>query len=329
MMIKKLLSFVVFLLPFLFFFSLPLSAQESQLTQFYALPSHLNPAFTGIVPYYRFGIAHRAQWLEVGRNGYQTTLASAELNLGENKGGLGLLLKQVSHQLGSQLSLSPTYAYHFQVSRKVMIAAALSPSYTFSRGANLLFEDAILSGNPTQDPLQALTQRQHQVRLHAAGALYTEKFWVGTALFSLLELQWNEVEQTQNLGLKNRQTPIRYALHGGAKLEIAYQTHYLPALLYERQRSFHKLDLQNTFQIQQFLGGLGYRGFFLPTLPSHNIALILGWKYEQWQIGFAYEQNIGGVVNRGSTYELTLAFCPPYDFRKKKGYQSIRCPIQF
>lgn len=328
-MTKKIKKSVFILFLFFCNFYTPIYGQESQLSQFYALPSHLNPAFTGIVPYYRFGVAHRAQWLEVGRSGYQTSLVGAELNLGENKGGLGLVLKQVRHQLGSKISLVPTYTYHFQVSRKVMIAAALSPSYTFSRGSNLLFEDAILSGNPTQDPLQALAQREHQVQLHAAGALYTEKFWIGTALFSLLDLSWNAVEQTQNLGLKNRKTPIRYALHGGAKLEVGYQTHYLPAFLYERQRFFHKLDLQNTFQIQQFLCGFNYRGFFLPALPSHNIAFIVGWKYEQWQIGFAYEQNIGGIVNRGSTYELTLTFCPPYDFRKKKGYQSIRCPIQF
>jgi type IX secretion system PorP/SprF family membrane protein len=308
-----------------FVFLLPLKqtkAQEGQLSQFFANPIHLNPALTGVTPYYRVGIAHRQQWLGVTQRGYQLNLAAADFNLGENKGGIGFLVKQEQNARSQRFGFKTQYAYHWQFSEKWMASAAMGLSYQFTNERSWLLEDELASGNPTQDPLQNRLFPAHQLGLNLGGLLYTEKFWIGAAVYSLpaITLPFNPLGEP---------IPRRYVAHWGLKLPVGYETHLMPAFLYEREGRFSKADLNLSLSHQQLIAMIGYRGGFVPPYQSHGVWVGMGWKLANWQIGIAYEQTIGGIVSRGSTYEITLLHAPVYDWRKKKGYQSIRCPISF
>jgi len=60
--------------------------QDPQLTQFYAAPHYLNPAFTGLTTEHRFVANYRNQWPGI-RKTYSTALAAYDYNLSDENSG--------------------------------------------------------------------------------------------------------------------------------------------------------------------------------------------------------------------------------------------------
>src|SRR5688572_3013971 len=74
-------------------------AQDIHLTQLYAMPMYLNPAFAGSNVCGRFSFNYRDQWSAFDK-GYVTKMAGFDHTLGRSPWGIGALIVQDEAGLG-------------------------------------------------------------------------------------------------------------------------------------------------------------------------------------------------------------------------------------
>lgn len=96
-------------------------AQDPQLSQMYAAPLLISPAFAGIDNQSNVRFAHRNQWPSLNAN-YQFSAISANIALGNQKSGLGVLItsdKQFLNLQTTQLGLQ--YGHHIDLGEDMVV----------------------------------------------------------------------------------------------------------------------------------------------------------------------------------------------------------------
>ena len=104
-------------------------AQDPQLSQFYAAPLYLNPAFAGSAMAPRAILNYRNQWPALSAN-YVTSMASFDTYFDRINSGVGLLV--INDQQFSNLksvSAALQYAYQLQISDRVSARAGFEAAY--------------------------------------------------------------------------------------------------------------------------------------------------------------------------------------------------------
>ena len=190
-------------------------AQDPQLTQFYAAPQYLNPAFTGLTTEHRFVANYRNQWPGI-RKTYQTSMAAYDYNLSDVNSGIGVFVMQdVSGTAGLKHSQAGiNYAYRFTVRKVSEIRAGISASYNmkslgFSR---LTFNDQLVTGSTVS--LDGTTYGQKNFVDLGAGVLYnSSKFWLGAAVKHLNRPNVSLIGGLEPL-------PMFFGVHGGYRYII-------------------------------------------------------------------------------------------------------------
>jgi type IX secretion system PorP/SprF family membrane protein len=312
-----------------------LIGQDIHLTQFYANPVYLNPAFTGASGCLRVAGVYRNQWPAIS-NGYVSYVFSADGYIPEAKSGLGLVLSNDvagSGQLRTTNAMA-SYAYETNINRAYAIRAGIqvgmgSKSVNIN---NLLFGDQISRGGSVST-IENIPQSVYYFDSNAGLLFYGKKFWVG---FSAFHLNRPNESLTGNTDAK---LPVKYSAHGGVKILLdgeekgdrTMNTYITPVLHYYHQEKFDQLDVGCYFTKAMINVGFWYRG--IPGLKAYKpgysnndaFAVLIGCSNDKFNVGYSYDFTISKLSgNTKGGHEISLSF--QYCKKKKKKRVLISCP---
>lgn len=335
---------------FIFLFAFKSSAQDTNFSQFYNNPLQLNPALAGTNTHWRLASTYRNQWVNVPGN-YGVNTASFDYNLDYYHTGLGIMLMN-DRALGGRFGafqtsrLSLVYSYYILLGNGWMARMGLEGNFTYKTVNldKLTFEDQLniphlgFGGGTTYDPLYTNNSgRLNKMSgdINTGLMLYSSRYWFGASFSNLMNPFGNA---GYNRYLVDSH-PLRFSLQIGAKIPLNHdgEVAISPALLFNKQRQAHQLDVGVNFHAHLVRFGGWYRGF-LKTVdndnsqvasPSNQDAIIMyaGLKYQGFQVGYSYDYSISELKGTGGTHEISLIIQPWYDKRRKRGTEHIECPL--
>lgn len=298
-------------------FVVRLAAQDAQLTQFYATPTYINPAFAGTGLQTRLGLVARDQWPSIPGH-FVTANFAIDHNLSELSSGLGLMVHHDRAGSGAlrYTSITGQYAYEIQLKRKVFLRPALQFGWVqhavdYSR---LTFGDQLARGG-TVGTYESLNGNTIGYADMGTGLLFfTPKLWLGAALHHLNRPNQSLLENESRM-------PMKFSMHGGYRTNVRTpvirkeQQSFVFAFNYKAQEKYDQLDLGAYFEREPFFVGLWYRG--LPLLKRYEpgyanndaIAILLGTIVDDLRIGYSYDITISRLASKaGGAHEITLGY---------------------
>jgi type IX secretion system PorP/SprF family membrane protein len=320
--------------------AISLSAQDPQLSQNFANPLLISPAFAGLQDQNKVYLTHRNQWPNQSAN-YQYSAAALEVSLGNINSGLGLLVatdKQFSSLQTNLVTLQ--YAYHANLNENTLFSMGIQGSAVFRSldYAKLTYGDQlnqfIINGSlaSTRDPLASqYVNAIHYGDLSAGLLLNHSNYWLGASVHHLNRPNQSLIRSSDEL------VAPKYALMGGLSLPISEGKSLKPALYIKNQGSFSQLDLGTSVQLDPLVIGLWYRGLPLNKNSAESISsresLIgqIGIQNDRFSFGYSYDFTVSGLgVGAGGAHELSFSYILNWDFGQRKSYQRYRqsfaCP---
>ncbi len=311
-------------------------AQDPQLTQFYAAPQYLNPAFTGLTTEHRFVANYRNQWPGI-RKTYQTSMAAYDYNLSDVNSGIGVFVMQdVSGTAGLKHSQAGiNYAYRFTVRKVSEIRAGISASYNmkslgFSR---LTFNDQLVTGSAVS--LDGTTYGQKNFVDLGAGVLYnSSKFWLGAAVKHLNRPNVSLIGGLEPL-------PMFFGVHGGYRYIIeskgrnALKKYVSVSFNYKHELKNDQFDVGFYYFHSPINFGFWYRGIpFKNYAPGYvnneTFAFLIGYEIPKrnLRIGYSYDITISqlGINNTTGAHEVTLIYEYAQSKKRRARHVLVTCP---
>jgi len=312
----------------------PAMAQDAQTTQFYALPTTLNPAFAGATAQTRFGLAYRDQWPSFP-GAFVTANFAVDHFLSEFNSGVGLLVQHDKAGSGAlrYTTVALQYAYEIELKRKVFLRPALqfgrvSHAVDYSR---LVFGDQLArGGGPGMH--DNLDGRSVSYADMGTGLLFfTPKLWLGAAIHHLNRPNQSLIENESTV-------PRRLGVHGGYRMNLRspvireHPQSFVFAFNYKAQEKYDQLDLGGYFERDPFFIGLWYRG--LPLVKSYApgygnsdaIAVLMGVTVADLRIGYSYDITISRLAgNTAGAHELTLGYEVAKAHKKRRIRRIVPC----
>ncbi|MCU0450666.1 MAG: PorP/SprF family type IX secretion system membrane protein [Bernardetiaceae bacterium] len=312
----------------------PLQAQDFNFTQFYASPLHLNPAMAGTTPHYRLSAIYRNQWPSVP-GAFQAFQASFDYNIDEANSGFGLLLSNSwvpANGLTNPI-FSGHYSFFIPINREWVARLGVSAGLNgWSQDrTDLTFEDQLVTGGPTAEPLRVRGRVRFDV---GTGALiYNRYFWAGLGVHHLNRPSQSFFDDG------DERLAMRWSGHLGGRIPLrstrTEDLMYLaPAAVYQRQGLFDHLDLGINYYFKPMLVGLWYRGIPIQRnvrgrVNQDMIAGLVGVRVGNFMFTYSYDVTISGFGGSGGAHEISVILSPPYDKRNKRGTRHIDCPVFF
>lgn len=310
--------------------------QDPQLTQFYAAPHYLNPAFTGLTQEHRFVANYRNQWPGI-RKTYSTAFAAYDYNLSDVNSGVGLLVMQdISGTAGLRhTQAGVNYAYRFTVRKVNEIRAGIGVSYNMkSLGfSKLVFNDQLVTGSGVS--LDGTNYGQKNYVDIGAGVLYnSSKYWIGGAVKHL---------NRPNVSLIGGQEPLPmfYGVHGGYRYIIeskgrnALKRYVSVSFNYKHELRNDQFDVGFYYFHLPVTFGLWYRGIpFKNYAPGYvnneTFAFLFGCEIPKrnLRIGYSYDLTISnlGINNTMGSHEISLIYEYAQQKKRRAKRVLVTCP---
>jgi len=304
---------------FIFFISFSVLAQDPIFTQFYAVPTLTNPAFTGSMRNTRIGLGYRNQWMGSGYN-LSTFYASADKFIESIHSGLGFSVLNQNESLSDYnfTQINASYSYHLKLSENWTFFPGISLGYGFKQFnfSNLILGDqidiytgTILIGS--NDPYLN-NDKVHFFDLSAGGILYGENTWFG---FSLKHLTKPDIAFTESESLS---LEMFLSIHGGYKW-IINPSNFFPEdsflfvnFNYINQGIYNRFDFGTQLQLSKFSFGVlastvvqkitDEAETFLSVNPT------IGLQFERFKLGVSYDYPIGNYSFLKGTGEVTFQY---------------------
>ncbi len=316
--------------------ALRVSAQDPQLSQFYAAPLYLNPALTGNTHQDRIGLNYRLQWPAIGP-GYKTYAVTYDhRSPGANSGIGGMVMHDRAGSFGlnfTQAALS--YSYEARINRRQAIRGGMRVGYTMRSydTRNMLFADQVIRDNAPTSIEPAMLGSVSYFDFSTGFLYYSEQFWGGFSINHLNQPQ-------QSLYLEgDAQLPMRTSVHVGYRFAVDgrqfrhSETTMTLAAHYKAQGKWDQLDLGGYIDYSSITFGLWYRG--LPGVKayqpgySNDDAVIAMFGYEtpyQLRIVYSYDVTVSKLtLKSGGAHEISLIYEWPRHNKNRK-YRAVPCP---
>lgn len=314
--------------------------QHFQFSQFYAIPMHLNPAFTGANVCSRAAVNYRNQWSGIP-GGFTTYQVSYDHTLRRFKGGLGLQVLRDEAGLGNLTTtqVNLMYSYETKLNKKSMGRGGISIGNA-QRQINysqLVLGDQIARGGDATSIEGFTTNRTNYFDIAAGILVFTRSTWGGISISHI-----NRPNQSLTGGEST--LPPEIKIHGGYKFiveESGSTNKKIPdhnsitfAFNYKKQNKFNQADVGFYYSRSLLVMGVWYRGipFFKPEQSySSNDAIIflLGINVAKYKVGYSYDMTVSKLTNLAShgTHEISMSyqFCTTKKKRKGKNIL-ISCP---
>jgi type IX secretion system PorP/SprF family membrane protein len=292
-----------------------ISAQDPQLSQFYASPLYTNPAMAGAARKFRVGLNARSQYTAL-QNNYKTAVIGVDGYLGKIKSGLGMvsMYDVAGDGFLTTTSISGIYSYNLEINREWAINAALQGGilqrrYDFSK---FVFEDMIDPARGAVLPTaEAKGIEQITVPNFSTGMLlYSSRMFFGAAIHNLTEPNMSfYYRDKDDQALK---LPRKYTLHTGVNIYLnktRYEEERIilsPNLLFMQQKEFYQMNLG--FYVKQKALTLG--AWFRQTSNNSDAAIFLiGLRFPNMKVGYSYDATISKAKTATvGSHEISLGF---------------------
>ncbi|MFQ3576737.1 MAG: PorP/SprF family type IX secretion system membrane protein [Cytophagales bacterium] len=316
-------------------FNQGLKAQNSQFSQYYAAPLHLNSAFTGATYYARANMNFRTQWPS-GNSRLNSYLASYDRYFHEYKTGVGGFVNHFDARDGlfSLTQINASGAYALDLGQGHSLRFGLQPGLSFKSSmiGNYLFGDQISGNLPNSiDPTAQQNVERKTYFEVSSGALLTEKnFWVGITAKNFNRPNISLTQVSSRLA-------VYYSLHGGYKFMFVDRR----GLVTQNEKSLTltgnlrhqgistQLDLGLYTHLDPLVLGFWYRGFPIKSnsvglINNDAIVALVGIKIEGLQMGYSFDYTISKLAGRwGNAHELSLIFEFGERMVKKKSFKKL------
>lgn len=308
-------------------------SQAIQLTQFYAAPTFLNPAFAGLGTCSRVGTNYRIQWPEIP-GAFITTLVSFDHQISKKKTGIGLLFTNDKAGSGNLHSSSfyGQYSHQFLLGHGWSVNAGAEAGYTIRdyNFSKFIFGDMIAYGTSTSVE-QPNALRVHYLDLSSGVLFYDRRTWIGLAAHHLNMPNQAVISSESPL-------PILYSVHLGTKIPVGKKIDskdnnpkesITPAINYRAEKEFDQLDIGCYYSRSPLVLGIWYRG--IPLLKAYKpgyqnndaVALIAGVAVDRFKLGYSYDITISRLFGSTSgSHEISIS----YQFCVRKGKTVFACP---
>lgn len=308
-------------------------AQDPHMSQYFAHPLFLNPAFAGANDCPRFALGYRNQWPNIA-GGFSTISASYDQHIHAIRGGLGAKVFADIQGGGTYRNMSAalTYSYRFKLGRNFSLRLAAEAAYV-NRYANwhgLTFPDQFdpmlgLVRPSTDEDLTNTPINRHYADF-AVGALgYNRYFYVGVSV--------NHLTRPDEGFMSVQRLPMKYTFQAGGLIYLrkTYGTKHRekdltlsPNLVFTQQGKFEELSYGLYANIYPMVVGLWYRHNFT---NSDALVALLGFEYKGVRIAYNYDVSLSKLRKSGGSHEVSLGFrlpCP--DLNKPVKIQAVPCP---
>lgn len=304
-------------------------AQDPQLTQFYAAPTYLSPAFAGTALQNRFAFTARDQWPAIPGS-FITATAAFDQYISSINSGIGI---QVMHDRAGSGALRSSqvmaqYAYEIEIKRKTFFRPALELGLSMRDidMNRLVFGDQLARGGGTISSFEGYSGESVRYFDAGFGALYfSPKTWFGVSVHHL-----NEPNQSLQDGTSV--VPRKYSAHGGYRMKIKSKLikgtpeSAIFAFNYRSQGRFDQFDVGVMYEREPVFGGVWYRG--IPGFKGYDegdpnsdaVAVMIGTKYNTLRIGYSYDITVSNLRDAsGGAHEITVIF----EWHNPKGRKPI------
>lgn len=310
---------------------------DPHFTQYYLYPGWLNPGLTGAFDgSYRITGLYRNQWSGI-TNAFSTPGISADVNTGKNI-SLGMnVLNQVAGSGGYNYLngyLSVAYSgIRFGQDGEQVISIGLSGGLINRKFNPAKFTYGSQWGTGGFDPNapgnESLSKTSAMAADMGAGIVYYDSapdkkvnFFAGFSAYHLNQPD----DPFLGEGFRSK-LPIRYTIHGGAKVFLSDGLTAIPNLLYMKQGNAEEKMAGGYLQfmvndITDFMIGANYRF-------KDAVAPYIGLWYRGLVISASYDVNtseLGSITGSGKAgnFEIALSFTAPRSDKPRRAY--FACP---
>jgi len=306
-------------------------SQDSQFSQFYASPIYLSPSFAGSTDGDRIAVNYRSQWPALTKS-FQTYTLSYDHYFPHMKSGVGLLLyrEQAGVSNLATTNIGIAYSYKFKFRSGWRISPGLSFFYT-QRNIDfdaLIFEDELLSDQTTGTNEQVILEKKADIDATFSMLAYNKNLWIG--------FTWDRILMpNRSLTGEVIEDPFKFSIYGGTKFSIFDRYNWAsgqsisPSFLFKIQDQYTQLDLGLYWYQMPLVIGVWYRGIpvFKELASNDALAFLLGFKVDQFSIGYSYDLTISKLVGlTGGTHEISINYLFNQGVTKRERRKAIPCP---
>ena len=336
-------------------------AQDPHISQFYAAPTHLNPAMTGLFNgNYRATSLYRSQWGEVLQGeqvgSFRTIWAGADIRIPTGQGyiknnAISVSLNAMNDKAGdaqfgtTQMGLGLSYMQALdQRARQFIVVGLQGNFYQQSFDASALrlghqWSGLVYDANiPITGDQLFLNFNESQTYFDAsAGALWFMKGrddrtngYVGFALHHVNQ-PTIDISPVGNSDVAK--LPSKYVVHAGTRFPVGRQFDLMPKALAMSQGTSKEImlgsDVRYNFDrydlnSNSFRFGAMYR--LVDGVQSESLVLLTGIDYNGLNFNIAYDVNLSGfspaTATRGA-YELSVIYTGQFNQRQST---RLACP---
>ena len=304
-----------------------MAQSDASFTQYWAMPTLLNPAATGDTDFIRVRAGARLQWVGI-ENAPMTFTAMADMpfKVLNKRMGAGITAQQESIGLFSNLLINAQGSYKLKLFKGLM-SIGVQAGYYNSRfkgtEAYIPDNDDYHQGNDPSIPNQDLSGNAFDV---SAGVWYTHKlFYAGISgmhLTSPKVKMTKEGNESQEATQYEIELPRAIYFTAGGNIVINNTLFTLqPSLLIGSDFSDFSADITMRATYNNFINfGLGYRW-------NSAISVMIGAEYKNFFLGYAYDYPTSAIARASSgSHELVAGYRFKLDLsgKNKNRHRSIR-----
>lgn len=324
----KNIIFILIILLALFGGNNSVKAQSDPLfTQYWALPTLLNPAATGNTDFLRIRAGARLQWIGI-EHAPKSFLATGDMpfKLMGKRIGAGVQIWQESLGLFSNLLVSAQGSYKLKLLKGTFgIGLQLGYYNTRFKGSEVYLpdQDDYHQGNDPGIPTQDVSGNAFDVSL---GVDYTHKYFhVGVSGLHLTNPKVKmSMEGSQSSDVKQYETELPRAIYfeTDGNIDITNTLFTLqPSLLIGTDLTDFTADITMRATYNKFLTfGLGYRW-------NDAVCIMIGAEFKNFFLGYAYDYPTSSIGKASSgSHELVAGYQLKIDMsgKNKNKHRSIR-----
>lgn len=305
-----------------------ISAQnETQLTQYWAMPAYYNPAAAGSTDFMRIRGGAKLQWLGI-ENAPKSFIGVADspFRIMGKRIGAGVNVSSESLGLFNNLLLSAQVAYQFKLG-KGFLSVGVQPAYYSSKfkGSEVYIPDGDDYHQSGDDAIPTQDLEGHVFDL-SAGLRYEHKYFsVGASVQHILDpkvplsLEGNESGDQQDY---ETSLPRMAYFIVDSNIPVKNTLFVLqPSCLIKTDFSRVSAELTMRSTFNRFITfGVGYRW-------KEALSAMIGAEFKNFFIGYAFDYPLS-AINRASSgsHEIVAGYSLKFDFsgKNKHKHRSIR-----
>jgi type IX secretion system PorP/SprF family membrane protein len=315
------------------FISVSIFAQDPVFTQFYAVPTLTNPAFSGSKRNTRLVLGYRNQWMSSQSSNLSTFYISADKFVESINSGVGISILNQNEPLTNYnfTLINASYSFHLKLTDTWTFFPGISFGYGLKQYnfSNLILGDQIDINTGTisagsNDPFLN-NEKVQFFDISAGGVFYRENSWIGISVKHLTKPDIS-FSVDENFPLE-----IFLSIHGGYKWSLnpneffPEDTFLFLTFNYMKQSVYNRFDFGTELQISKFsigvLASSAVQRIANEAETFISINPIMGLEFEKFKLGVSYDFPLGNYSFIEGIGEITFQYYIRNNYSRKRRWQ--------